>query len=664
LGRAKAARSLDDVWRALEKVLVGLSRDGPVIFAIEDIHYLGPSETERLDRLARTTIRHPVMMLFTHRGELPEPLAGLGHHVELGPFDKTSQRRLLEYLFEATAIGPDLLEFVNRTCEGNPLYVEEMAKFLIANERITLDDGSAELIDPTAGPELPMSLAGLLQARIDALDPAAKGALQLAAVIGTTFTAPLLAEAAGVADATPLVSELSGCGLIAREEGADQWVFASDLVRAAALRGALGVQRRRYHSMVASAMETIHADDLARVGEALASHCAAAERWIDAARYANMAGQKLEDEHHLDRARQLYERALAWVGKVERVPETWDARVQGEAMLNFRSGRVSFVLGETRRAERSLQLALDISSDSGLPWIEVRAHQMLGRVYLALGKPVLAEAHVDQARSLARVENDPELLLETLEAAANLAHVRGRTTESQALWNEALGRAEGNETAVARCKLGMSSCLIRMREYEAARTLLSEALHAAREAGNRILIGRVLNNAGLLHFWVGHYDQALAAFREALEIREGIGYTVGVVINHHNIGDVHFSRGDMARAFVAFDRSRELALGAGWKRGVVLNDVYLGYIHSKRASVEDALTEITRATERARALGDVEVATTGEWLAGRLLVEKNRPVEARPFLDQALAHALEYDLGLVRELIEPLLDEIATDYGA
>ena len=128
----------------------------------------------------------------------------------------------------------------------------------------------------------------------------------------------------------------------------------------------------------------------------------------------------------------------------------------------------------------------------------------------------------------------------------------------------------------------MASCRIRAGDYASARDLLNNALKASSEAEDRILMGRVLNNEGLLYYWEEDYEAALQSFRSALEIREGIGYSAGVVINHHNIGDVHFSRGDFSRAYVAFTRSRELADEMHWERGMVLNELYLGYIHAVR----------------------------------------------------------------------------------
>lgn len=650
----------EEVWRALERMLVGLARSEQSIVILEDVHHLAAKGHRALQALLQRLTDVPLLVLLTHTGPLPECLCGLGPVVELGPFDRSALRRLLRELLEAEDVDEAVIDLTARTCEGNPLYVEEMVKYLLADGRIHVESGRATLVAAPSGSDIPDSLAGLIAARIDALEPAGKGALQLAATLGQTFTGPLLGLAMGVDDPTPVVADLASHGLVRRAEAAsaDAWTFASELVREVTLRSILGVQRRTYHRLVAEALETHHADDLEPHAETIAEHCAAAGRYVDAARYLFLAGKRLARGQFLEEARAVYERGLSYVAEVPDTPETWDARVQGEAMLSYRSGALSRLLGEEQRAERSLQTALDISSDAGLPWIEVRTHLELGRLYLTRGHISLAEAHTGQARSLARIEADPELQMETLEAAANLAYEQGKNEDAEALWREALQHAGDDASAHARCHLGMASRCIRESELVPAAALLEKALASARQSGDRILVGRVLNNMGLLHYWSGRYEEALGAFRDALQVREGIGYSAGVVVNHHNIGDVHFSRGDLPRAWVAFSRSKELALEMGWGRGVVLNDVYLGAIEAMRDGLDPGLSQILSARERAIELGDAEIAANAALLAGRILRDHDQPQRARELLHHARAEAESFGLKTMVTSLDELIAEL------
>lgn len=637
----ESAASETEILRAMERTIEGLARDRAIILILEDLHHLTEREQRSLARLLDRLGDLAVLSLLTHTGAPPTALARLGQCVSLPRFGQAQIERLLRALLGVEHLDPAIVDLAHRGCEGNPLYVEEMVKYLVQRGHISHDGDRASLAAPPTGVALPDSIAGLIAARIDVLEPAAKGALQLAGVIGQTFPLILLATAMGLDDPAPIVDELRLHGLIQQmpSDSGETWTFASELVREAALRSTLGVQRRTYHRLISEAMEHVYGDSLQPHLEALARHCAEAGRTIDAAQYVFRAGKELEEAQILHRAREIYERGLRYLQPTPDTPETWDGRVQGEAMLCYRSGAISRLLGEDRRAERSLQLALDISSDAGLPWTEARVHLELCRLYLTRGQGDLATAHSEQAQALATIEGESTLRRECLEVAASLAYEQGDDTRAESLWTRALALAGDDDRAVARCQLGMASRRIRDGDLEVAAELLQRALQSAQRSGDRILVGRVLNNLGLLHYWSQRLDDALSAFREALQVREGIGYSAGIVINQHNIGDVHLSRGDLARAWVAFARSRELAEHMGWRRGIALNDVYLGYIQATRHGLDTGLPIVQRAIRVAEELDDPEIAANGALIAARLLHEAGRTEEAVALLDDAREHA-------------------------
>ncbi len=647
----------DDTWQALGRMIAGLAREQPLIIALEELHHVATRHRGRLKKLLQHCSSLPVLLLLTHRGEWPEDLESLVTKVELGPFPAQTQERLMRGMLDADELDPNLVALVERTCEGNPLYLEEMVKFLVDEAAIATKDRVASLVRTLEEQTLPASLAGLVGARIDKLDPASKGALKLAAVLGTHFEGRILAQAAGIDDPTPLITDLMGHALILRSPtGHDHWTFASELVRQVTLRGILGVQRRDYHRLAAAAIETVYPERKEELAENLAQHCAEGGRLLDAARYAYQAGESLERASALERARQCYEKGLAWIRLVPETPEAWDARVQGEAMLALNLGRVCGLLGDSRKAETSLQVALDIASEARIPWVEVRAHVELGRAYVQKSKFNLANAHLSQAREQLTPQDSADLWIETLEAQAALAQEEGRHAEAELLWTDALHRCDGHPAAEARCRLGLAGRHVRAGNFDQAFPLLESALHAARRAADRILEGRVLNNIGLLHTSNGNYSDALANFRRALEVREGIGYTRGVVVNHHNIGDVHFARGDWARAHVAFQRSLDLATESGWERGIAMNETYLGYLDAQRGDVAAGLERLQQSIAQAEASANHDSLATARWLLGRWKLEHGDRTGGIADLEQATVIARQYQLQPIGRHIEQELE--------
>ncbi len=607
-----------ELWSATRRALAGLSADGPVVVVLEEVHHLPDAELAQLLDVLHQLRTVPILWLITVEGA---PHARLASHptIRLDRLDPVTERRLVADSLDAAEIGPSLTALIARTCEGSALYVVELLRYLSHEGLVATEDGVAELVGPE--PALPGSLAGLIAARIDTIDPAAKGALQLAAVIGQSFTGHLLADSIGLDDAGGILATLRAQGLVIGGEAPDTFAFASTFVREAALRGTLGVQRRDYHRLIAAALERRLGAGAPDWTEALARHCGHGGRPLDAARYAYTAGQKHEEAQSLTRAATCYTDGLAWIASVPDTAEHWDARVQGEAMLLLRLGAVKLTLGEPGAGTRALRLALDVTEEANLPWIEARVHLQLGRHHLTTGAHPAARAHLESARRLAQLDSDATLELEVMEATAALAHADGRNEEARALWGDAIEGAP-DARARARALVGLAGSLLRADRLDEAEPLLQDALAVARELSDRLLESRVLNGLGMLAAFRDDHTTAIAHFRASLAVREAVGFARGAAVNHHNIGDVWFLRGDLPRASVAFARSRELAVEAGWKRGVVLNDAHLAFVDALRDGTPEALRaglqRLEDAHAHATALDDPETRTTAAWLSARL----------------------------------------------
>lgn len=624
----------DAIFAAGARLVRGLARQGPVIFLLEDIQYLDPAEAQLFAHLLRVVDGLPVVVLASWRADADPAIVDQLEVVALGPLPPEQVVQLAADQLGAEGIGPDLTRLVLRTAEGNPLYLEEILKALQQSGRIWFEGRTARLRDPHLDPGLPDTLQGLIAARIDALDPASRGALQVAAVIGMSFPPSLLAASVGADDAMGLISELVRAGLIAPEDRSPEsdYTFASTLVWESVLRGILGIQRREYHRMVAGGMERLYAGRLDALRETWAQHAYAGGRIAEAAAALGRAGDRHRAAQSLDRALECYQRGIAWLEAGPR--DQQDPRV--EAALQLGAGEVSVLLGRPR-AHTHLQVALELAGEGGPVEIEARAMLALGQLYLSQGKAAMARAHLDAASSMARRLADLPSQIAALEALGTQALDENRHDDAAALYAEGLALAGDSPGLLARMQLGLANHALRRDDLALALTLLEEARPRAEAAGDRILLGRILNNLGLVHFSRGRYDLALADFRRSLEVRQGLGYRQGEVVNMHNIGDAHLRLGNLGHAWAAFEKSRETAAECGYDRGVVMNDVFLLYLRGLRG--DEVAAELDRAGAKARRLGDVEIALTARWLQARLYARAGDP-RADALLAQVAADAV------------------------
>ncbi|HEY6103634.1 MAG TPA: alpha/beta fold hydrolase [bacterium] len=200
--------------RAFRNILARLSSDGPVLFAIDDLHWADPPTLDLIHHLALSTRETPLLILGTYREvelERSHPLSRL--LVDLNRERLLVRERLRRLslaetsdLIEALLGGPapeGLAALAHEQTEGNPFFLEEVINGLIDGERLRWDsDASAYHLAPgvtierLAG-EVPQGVRAAIGERLDHLEAGAQQILSLASVIGRYFAVDLLTRLAG-----------------------------------------------------------------------------------------------------------------------------------------------------------------------------------------------------------------------------------------------------------------------------------------------------------------------------------------------------------------------------------------------------------------------------------------------------------------------------------
>ena len=230
------------------------------------------------------------------------------------PLERLSEsaaHELAEGLSERAGIGIDQVLAVDKTAEGNPLFIEELV---------------ASLAERPAGDaqDLPTSIRAIVAARLDALPADERAILLDASVVGRVFWKGALAQMRPRENLGALLGSLEQRDLVRREaisriQGDQQFAFKHGLIRDVAYEILPRAARRERHAAVAAFLE----ETTGGVGqslEALAHHWREAGDSERAVEYlltaADQAGRGWAKEHALA----LYSEAL------ELVPEDDDDR--------------------------------------------------------------------------------------------------------------------------------------------------------------------------------------------------------------------------------------------------------------------------------------------------------------------------------------------------
>ncbi|MCB9778297.1 MAG: protein kinase [Alphaproteobacteria bacterium] len=591
---------------------------GPVLLAIEDAQHLSALERLLLAGMVDETAGVPVLLLTSTRGELPPELTPVDVDIVLGPLSAAQQDAVLRQTLGASAIDERLATLVAASTQGNARYLDEIVQALRAADAIAVEGGRAGLRDG-AEVGLPDRLEHLIGARVDALEPTARQVLQLAAVMGQGFSVPVLREACGGADVDPVLRELHAKGLLQVDD--DRGGFANQLVWEVVEGRLLATRRRELHDLVAAAIIARHGDRDGPHLSGLAAHAAAAGRPLDAARHATAAGDSLHRQQLLAPALRQWEQALVWLQQAQVDGAGTDACLSGEAVLHWRLGHVRTLLGEPRRAERHLRAAQDAAAECEDSEIEARAALDLGRLYRDRGKAKRARVMFESALLATGGGGGGwrrAVAVEALEALGALLSEGGDEHGASQRLAQALERAGDDDALSARALLGLAAQRIRLGQPEDALSLLADAGERAGRSGDRILVGRVINQTGRVHKAAGRLSQALDCFERSRQLRRDTGYRQGEIVTLHAMGDTLAAMGEDARAWAAFEHSRELAERSGWRRGVVMNEIWLRWLEARRQGPGAPVDDLVDAIERAVSLGDAGTARTGRSLLSRL----------------------------------------------
>jgi DNA-binding CsgD family transcriptional regulator len=595
--------------RLLQGLLLAFERllelhPGPTLVVVEDLHWADESSLEVLQRLAQLAPVRPLLLLLTLRRE--EVDAGVGAfcstlerqrlmvELPLAPLARPEVEAMMRTILgRDQSLRSDVLETVFALTEGNPFFVEEVLRTVLAR---------ASAAAPPDELRVPRTVHDAVQRRVDRLGEPARQALRLAAVAGRRFDFALLQALLGLDERVVLaiVKELIAAQLVV-EEGDDQLAFRHALTRRAVYADLLRRERRAFHAQVLETLERQTGVSTEAHVEDLSYHAHAAGAWTKARTYATRAGHRALAMHapraaveHLDRAIH----AALQLGTTP-APEVYRARAQAAALLgDFPGARDDYeaALGGASAA-RDRALEWEILLELSLLWA--------GQDYTRAGQ------YAEQALALARDLGDPARLGRSLNRVGNWHLNTGRVAEALPCHEQALRliEATGDRRALAETLdlLGMTSAFL---DPQRSAAYYDRVIPLLRELDQRqgLVTGLVMRTIDGGMYW----NDTLAPA------------TLDLVQSERDIGE-----------------ALQLARAIGWPAGE-------SFVLWETALWLGPRGVYGRACELASAgLAVAEEIGHRQWMAaalcslGALYVDLLAPALARPLLERALALARE-----------------------
>ncbi|MGQ0813442.1 MAG: tetratricopeptide repeat protein [Gemmatimonadota bacterium] len=175
-------------------------------------------------------------------------------------------------------------------------------------------------------------------------------------------------------------------------------------------------------------------------------------------------------------------------------------------------------------------------------------------------------------------------------------------------------------------------------QWDDALSIYERALEYFRTQGGEA-VAQLLRKIGLVHYFRGNFELALALFERSKHIADESGLICDGAAASNCLGIVHQALGELELAESLYEAAQKQALEVGDDRLAVMIDQNLGTIANIRGQSELALQRYSSALRRYQAIGDEIGAARALNNIGMAHSDMQQWQAAEQSFDQALAYA-------------------------
>ncbi|MDQ5853189.1 MAG: AAA family ATPase, partial [Chloroflexota bacterium] len=283
--------------QALLEVLLERAAQQPLLFVVEDVHWVDASTLELLNLVVDQVPTTRILALFTCRPSFSPTWIGRSSVTQIN-LNRLTQRQVVDVVHGVTRgklLPAEMLEQVVAKTDGVPLFVEELTKMVLESGLLQERNERYELTGPLPPLAIPTTLHDSLMARLDRL-ATIKELAQLSATLGREFSYELLRAIASPDEGTLQrdLTQLVEAELLYQRGMPPQatYVFKHALIQETAYQSMLKSKRQQVHQRIAQVLAERFPETTASQPELLAHHYTEADLPEQAIGYWERAGQR------------------------------------------------------------------------------------------------------------------------------------------------------------------------------------------------------------------------------------------------------------------------------------------------------------------------------------------------------------------------------------
>ena len=294
------------IYKNLRDLILKSAEQTPLIFILEDLHWADTSSIDLIISLFRLVENSRILIINIFRphyeetgGKLmkivEEQYLRISTEINLHRLSPDQSDLLINNLLKIKGLPTEMREQIKKRSEGNPFFIEEMARSMIDEGAIELKNGKFKITRKIETVIVPNTIQELLMSRIDRLDEKTKSLLRTASVIGRHFFHKVLTEVMEtVEDIDDKLGYLQDIQLIKERKRMNEveYLFKHALAQETTYESILIQNRKKLHLKVAESFERVFTERLNEFYGMLAYHFVEAENMDKAEEYMIKAGEE------------------------------------------------------------------------------------------------------------------------------------------------------------------------------------------------------------------------------------------------------------------------------------------------------------------------------------------------------------------------------------
>jgi class 3 adenylate cyclase/tetratricopeptide (TPR) repeat protein len=647
-GQVKKRRMLD----AIKRILLRESLNQPLMVIFEDLHWIDEQTQELLNLLADSIGTAKLLLLVNYRPEYSHQWNSKTYYTQLrlDPLGRASAEEMLSAMLGDDKDLLPLKRLIVERTEGTPFFMEEIVQALF-EDGVLRRDGTVKLAKSLGAVKVPVSVQGVLAARIDRLSAEEKELLQTLAVLGREFPLGLVRRVMLTPDddLNRMLSALQLAEFIYEQPavGDTEYIFKHALTQEVAYNSVLIERRRATHQRTADAIAAMFKERLEDHFSELARHYLLTTDYANAIRYSQAAAQQAANRLAFAEAVSNVEAALRLL---EKLPDDFD-RMRVELALRTTQHVVATVVHglASHERQRVIERMCELGERLGEASVQLHGLVNLAYTYFPRGEALQSFEIGERCLKLADGEEDAGALSSAHMAAAFGAHACGHFDIAVPHYQEAILYAK---RAKGRGFVGLLdpwtesatqlACVLQLLGRSGEAVLLAqEGLRHAREVQNLFSLGLGESVVSWLHQYRREPRIVLTHAEVAIALADEHGFPEWMAwgIFHRGwalaeLGEIERGVAGMEEGIAGFDRLggvprkqfAEAMLAQGYQR--------LGRHDEALAIFDRALAHVERSGEM---LDTAEILR----LKGELVLSHNGiPAEAEDCFRRAIKLAV------------------------